>query len=152
MTLTRMLVAALAAAALAASPALAQPADIHAPLAKAAAEANKQAHNHDLRLDEAARDAARAARPDTAGNPKVAADAVARGDDSAKANVYVPPGAAVTDTVTGGDDSPASGPSWDLDWGSAGIGAGTAMGALLIALGGAVGLRRRRQIQPSVTG
>lgn len=64
---------ALAAAALAAPAALAQPADIHAPLVKAAAESNKQ----DLRSPNT-RDAARTtpsdpnvARPETAGNPNV---------------------------------------------------------------------------------
>jgi hypothetical protein len=73
-----IIAAALAAAALAAPTALARPAAIHALLAKAAAEANKQ----DLRSPDT-RDAARAtmpsdlntARPETAGNPNVSADA-----------------------------------------------------------------------------
>jgi hypothetical protein len=73
-----IIAAALAAAALAAPTALARPADIHAPLLKAAAAANKQ----DLRSPDT-RDAARAttpsdrnaARPDTGGNPNVSADA-----------------------------------------------------------------------------
>ena len=90
-------------------------------------------------------------------------------NDSAKANVYVPP-AAVSDTVAPANDSAkanvyvppnpqpiqrrvpaASASSWGFDWGSAGIGA-VAIGAFLIALGGAAGLRRRRQIQPAATG
>jgi hypothetical protein len=58
MPLARTLAAALAAAALAAPTALAQPADIHAPLIKPTTEANKQDH---------------AARPDTAGNPSISA-------------------------------------------------------------------------------
>jgi hypothetical protein len=89
-------------------------------------------------------------------------------NDSAKANVYVPP--AVSDTVVPANDSAkasvyvppnpqpiqrrvpaASASSWGFDWGSAGIGA-VAIGAFLIALGGATGLRRRRQIQPAATG
>jgi hypothetical protein len=88
--------------------------------------------------------------------------------DATKANVYVPPAAAFTDTA---DDtvkadvyvppSPqpvhrhvvaVSGSSSGLDWGSAGIGAGAALGASLIALAGATGLRRRRPVQPAATG
>lgn len=40
----------------------------------------------------------------------------------------------------------------DFDWGSAGIGAAVVVGAFLIALGGAAGFRRRRQMQPAATG
>jgi hypothetical protein len=76
-----------------------------------------------------------------------------------KANVYVAPAGEYRGTV-----SPAS-PSWpanpqpirpqhaaastssDFDWGSAGIGAAAAIGAFMIALGGAAVLRRRRRVQ-----
>jgi hypothetical protein len=89
-------------------------------------------------------------------------------DDSAKANVYVPPAALYT-VPPAGDSAKAnvyvppntqpvnrhvpaaSASSSDFDWGSAGIGAVTVVGAFLIALGGAAGLRRRRQIQPAAT-
>ena len=68
-------------------------------------------------------------------------------NNSAKANVYVPP-----DTQPVNRHVPAaSASSSDFDWGSAGIGAATVVGAFLIALGGAAGLRRRRQIQPAAT-
>jgi hypothetical protein len=77
---------------------------------------------------------------------------VAGGADSAKANVYVPPRQAVTNSVARGDDSAASARSWGVDWGSVGIGAAAGIGAFLIALGGAAALRRRRQIQPSAVG
>jgi hypothetical protein len=92
-------------------------------------------------------------------------------NDSAKANVYVPPTAAFSETVAPAGDSAkanvyvapepqsiqrlapvASASSSGFDWGSAGIGAAVAMGAFLIALGGAAGLRRRRQIQPATIG
>jgi hypothetical protein len=91
--------------------------------------------------------------------------------DSAKANVYVPPAATVSDTPARAIDSAkanvyvppnpqpfhqhirgASASSWGLDWGSAGIGAAVAIAACLIALGGAAGLRHGRQIQPGATG
>jgi hypothetical protein len=91
-------------------------------------------------------------------------------NDSAKANVYVPPAAALNDTVAPANDSAkanvyvppnvqpiqrhvpaASASSWGLDWGSAGIGAAVAIGAFLIALAGVASLRRRRQIQPAAT-
>jgi hypothetical protein len=39
-------------------------------------------------------------------------------------------------------------PSWGLDWGSAGIGAATVLGALAIALAAITGLRRRRIARP----
>ena len=97
-------------------------------------------------------------------------DTLARANDSAKANVYVPPADTSSDTLARANDSAkanvyvppnpqpiqrhvpaASASSWDFDWGSAGIGIAGAIGAFLIALGGAAGLRRRRQIQ-SVTG
>ena len=92
-------------------------------------------------------------------------------NDSAKANVYVPPAAAFNDTVAPANDSAkanvyvppnlqpvqrhvpaASASSSGFEWGSAGIGAAVAIGAFLIALGGVAGLRRRRQIQPAATG
>lgn len=72
---------------------------------------------------------------------------------TAKANVYVPPAtlytaAPATDTAKA---NPTSSPSSDFDWGSAGIGAGVAVAALLIGFGGAMGVRRRGQIQPAAT-
>jgi hypothetical protein len=92
-------------------------------------------------------------------------------NDSAKANVYVPPTAAFSDTVAPAEGSAkanvyvppepqpiqrlapaASASSSGFDRASAGIGAAVAMGAFLIAFGGAAGLRRRRQIQPATTG
>lgn len=39
-------------------------------------------------------------------------------------------------------------PSWGLDWGSAGLGAATVLGALAIALAAITGLRRRRIARP----
>jgi hypothetical protein len=87
-------------------------------------------------------------------------------DESAKANVYVPPAAAFSapadDPVTANVYVPpnpqpiaehvpaASASSSDFDWGSAGIGGAAAIGTSVIALGGAVALRRRRQIQPAI--
>jgi len=68
MTLARTLAAALAAAALAAPAALAQPAHIHAPLIQAGARPDT-AGNPNV----AATTDDHAARPDTAGNPNVAA-------------------------------------------------------------------------------
>jgi hypothetical protein len=91
-------------------------------------------------------------------------------NDPAKANVYVPPAGTSSDTVAPSDPvkanvyvppnpqpiqghvPAASASSWDFDWGSAGIGIAVAIGALLIALGGAAELRRRRQIQSAATG
>ena len=100
-----------------------------------------------------------------------AADSQQSASDSAKANVYVPPAASVTDTVAPASDSAkanvyvppnqppiqrhvpaASAASWSLDWGSAGIGSAVAIGASMIALGGAAVLRRRSQIQSAATG
>jgi hypothetical protein len=96
---------------------------------------------------------------------------VAPAGDTAKANVYVPPAAGVSDTVAPAGESAkanvyvppnrqpiqrhvpaASASSWSFDWGSAGIGSAVAIGASMIALGAAAGLRRRRQIQPAATG
>jgi hypothetical protein len=73
--------------------------------------------------------------------------------DAAKANVYVPPATLYTaapakDTAKA---NPTSTSSSDLDWDSAGIGAAAVTAAFLIALGGAAGVRRRRQIQPGAT-
>jgi hypothetical protein len=69
-------------------------------------------------------------------------------NDSAKANVYVPPNPQpINRHVPTASASPSG-----FDWGSAGIGAAVVVGACLIALGGAAGLRRRRQIQPAATG
>jgi hypothetical protein len=101
--------------------------------------------------------------------PPAALSAAAPADDSAKANVYVPP--AALSTAAPADDSAkanvyvpptpqpinrhvpaASASSSGFDWGSAGIGGAVVVGAFLIALGGAAGLRRRRQIQPAATG
>jgi hypothetical protein len=96
----------------------------------------------------------------------------------AKANVYVPPAALQTATPAKADvyvppaalsaASPAthapnakpisahvpatSAPSAGFDWGSAAIGAAVIVGALLVGLGGAAELRRRRQIQPAPVG
>jgi hypothetical protein len=83
-----IIAAALAAAALAAPAALAQPPDIHVGLSGPAPEGRRK---QDLRMPDT-RDAARAAtpsdrnaaRPETAGNPKVSADAA----DSAPARDY----------------------------------------------------------------
>jgi hypothetical protein len=69
-------------------------------------------------------------------------------NDSAKANVYVPPNTQPIDRHV----PAASASSSRFDWGSAGIGAAVVFGAFLIALGGAAGLRRRRQIQPAAIG
>ena len=87
-------------------------------------------------------------------------------NDSAKANVYVPP-AALSAAAPANDSanvyvppSPqpinrqvpaASASSTGFAWGSAGIGAAVVVGAFLSALGGAAGLRRRRPIQPAAT-
>jgi hypothetical protein len=83
-----IIAAALAAAALAAPIALAQPPDVHAGLSEPAPEGQRK---QDLRMPDT-RDAARAttpsdrndARPETAGNPKISADAA----DSAPAKDY----------------------------------------------------------------
>jgi hypothetical protein len=91
-------------------------------------------------------------------------------NDSAKANVYVPPAALSTTAPANGSAkanvhappspqpidrhvaaaSPSS--SSGFDWGSAGIGAAVVVGAFLVALCGAAGLRRRGQMQPAATG
>jgi hypothetical protein len=74
-------------------------------------------------------------------------------NDSAKANVYIPPNPhPINRHVPAGSASPSSASPSGFDWGSAGLGAAGAIGASLIALGGAAGLRRRRQIQPAATG
>jgi hypothetical protein len=55
-------------------------------------------------------------------------------------------GASTTQRSTGPTAAPAQAkgaPSWGLDWGSAGIGAATVLGALAIALAAITGLRRR---------
>ena len=69
-------------------------------------------------------------------------------DDSAKANVYVPPNPQPINQHV----PAASASSSSFDWGSAGIGAAVVAGAFLIALGAAAGLRRRGQMQPAATG
>jgi hypothetical protein len=79
-------------------------------------------------------------------------NAVAPANDSAKANVYVPPAALYTIAPVNRHVPAASTASSGFDWGSAGIGAAAVIGAFLMALGAAVGLRRRRQIQPAATG
>ena len=69
-------------------------------------------------------------------------------NDSSKANVYVPPNPQPVSRPAPAASASSSG----FDWGSAGIGAALVMGALLIALGAATGLRRRRQNQPAASG
>jgi hypothetical protein len=61
--------------------------------------------------------------------------------------VYVPP----SPHPIGAHVATTSASSSGFDWGSAGIGAAAVIGALLIALGAAAGLRRRRQIQSAAT-
>jgi hypothetical protein len=80
--------------------------------------------------------------------PPAALYAAAPASDSAKANVYVPPTPQpINRHVPAASASPSG-----FDWGSAGIGAAVVVGAFLIALGGAAGLRRRRQMQRAATG
>jgi hypothetical protein len=81
--------------------------------------------------------------------PPAALSTTAPTNESAKANVYVPPAALYT---TAPANPAASASPSGFDWGSAGIGAAAVIGAFLIALGGAAGLRRRRQMQPAATG
>jgi hypothetical protein len=83
--------------------------------------------------------------------PPAALYTPAPADDSAKANVYVPPAALYTPAPAKRHVPAASASPAGFDWGSAGIGAAAVIGAFLIALGGAAGLRRRRQIQPVAT-
>jgi hypothetical protein len=73
-------------------------------------------------------------------------------NDSATANVYVPPNPQPVNRPAPAAAAPANASSSGFDWGSAGIGAALVTGAFLIALGGAAGLRRRRQIQSAATG
>jgi hypothetical protein len=80
--------------------------------------------------------------------PPAALSTAAPANDSAKANVYVPPNPQPINRRVRAASASSSG----FDWGSAGIGAAVVVGAFLIALGGAAGLRRRRQIQPAATG
>ena len=80
--------------------------------------------------------------------PPAALYTPAPANNSAKANVYVPPNPQPINRHV----SSASASSSGFDWGSAGIGAAVVIGAFLIALGGAAGLRRRRQMQPAATG
>jgi hypothetical protein len=80
--------------------------------------------------------------------PPAALYPAAPANDSAKANVYVPPNPQPINRHARAANASSSG----FDWGSAGIGAAAVIGAFLIALGGAAGLRRRRQIQPAATG
>jgi hypothetical protein len=100
--------------------------------------------------------------------PPAALYPAAPANDSAKANVYVPPaglriapanGSAKANVYVPPNPQPinqhvpaASASSSGFDWGSAGIGAAVIVGAFLIALGGAAGLRRRRHTQPAATG
>jgi len=79
--------------------------------------------------------------------PPAALYAAAPANDSAKANVYVPPNPQPVNRPVPAASASSSG----FDWGSAGIGAAVVIGAFLIALGGAAGLRRRRQIQTAAT-
>jgi hypothetical protein len=80
--------------------------------------------------------------------------------DPAKADVYVPPaslasGTAAPATVPTNPEphgvAAASQPSSDFDWGSAGMGAAAGIAALLLACGGVLGLRRRRQAGSAVS-
>src|SRR5512132_1202306 len=80
--------------------------------------------------------------------PPAAVYTAAPANDSAKANVYVPPNPQPINRRVPATSASPSG----FDWGSAGIGAAVVVGAFLIALGGAAGLRRRRQMQPAATG
>ena len=93
--------------------------------------------------------------------PPAALFTAAPAGDSAKANVYVPPAALYPAAPAGDSANPqpvsrhvpaARASSSGFDWGSAGIGAAVVLGAFMIALGGAAGLRRRRQIQPAGIG
>ncbi len=79
--------------------------------------------------------------------PPAALYTAAPANDSAKANVYVPPNPQPVNRPVPAASASSSG----FDWGSAGIGAALVIGAFLIALGGAAGLRRRRQIQTAAT-
>ena len=79
--------------------------------------------------------------------PPAALYTAAPANDSAKANVYVPPNPQPVNRPVPAASASSSG----FDWGSAGIGAAVVIGAFLIALGGAAGLRRRRQIQTAAT-
>ena len=72
-------------------------------------------------------------------------------NDSATANVYVPPAALYTAAPVSRHVPAASTAPSDFDWGSAGVGAAAVIGAFLMALGAAAGLRRWRQIQPAAT-
>jgi hypothetical protein len=80
--------------------------------------------------------------------PPAALYTAAPANDSAKANVYVPPN---PQPISGHVPAASASPS-GFDWGSAGIGAAVVVGAFLLALGGAAGLRRGRQSQPAATG
>jgi hypothetical protein len=73
-----------------------------------------------------------------------------------QAKVYVPPASlapnAVAPAATSGltthrQSTPASASSSVFDWGDAAIGAGAAIGALMIALAAAVALRHRRRVR-----
>jgi hypothetical protein len=84
--------------------------------------------------------------------PPAALYTAAPATQPAGANVYVPPAALYTNPKPISRHVPAtSAPSSGFDWGSAGIGAAAILGALLIGLGGAAEVRRRRQIQPAAT-
>ena len=80
--------------------------------------------------------------------PPAAVYTAAPANDSAKANVYVPPNPQPINRRVPATSASPSG----FDWGSAGIGAAVVVGAFLIALGGAAGLRRRRHRQPAAPG
>ena len=80
--------------------------------------------------------------------PPAALYTAAPANDAAKANVYVPPN---PQPIRGHVPAASASPS-GFDWGSAGIGAAVVVGAFLLALGGAAGLRRGRQSQPAATG
>jgi hypothetical protein len=144
MTLRRTLVAALAASAIATPAAIAQPADMHASTAQAAAQAQ---HRQDLRSPDAV---------DAAQNPRkspVAVDAPgATAVDSQSTTEPVAPGQptwATNPKPIPPVPAPAVAKSGDVDWATVGLGiAGT-----LLALGAIVAVtnRSRRIPRPPVS-
>jgi hypothetical protein len=73
----------------------------------------------------------------------------ARGPAGGHYDYYAGASAIQSSTRPTAEPAQASGaPSWGLDWGSAGLGAATVLGALAIALAAITGLRRRRIARP----